>query len=304
MSPCHHVTMSPCHHGQSVNAVHSKKNDGHLQDPPFLEVLKIVIQIATNKSIANTTIIDCLDRLRSLIQAIQTITDKEAAERVTIDFLNGLKRVIQSKYFPENQEKILQDLMDAISSGQLKSKLWLLQTLKETNQSSLGTVFLCAGWYGLLPLFLLEDKYFSIQRVFLFDKDPLSILVSEDLNRHQVKNNWKFKSTKKDILQLDYTTVSFTTLKANKEETPVTVSPDTIINTACEHIKDFSLWWEKIPAKKLIILQSNNYFDIPLHVNCHASLEEFKKQAPMKHIIHEGVLDLEHYQRFLLIGLK
>ena len=219
-------------------------------------------------------------------------------------YMNGLQRIIRADYFKTNQEKILEGLDDATSFGQLKSKKWLLQVLKEKNQTSLGTVFVCAGWYGILPLLLLGDEEFSLKNVFLFDKDPLSIKVSEDINRPQVKGNWKFKATEKDILSLNYDIASFKTLKANGEEEILETSPDTIINTSCEHIKDFSLWWRKIPEKKLVILQSNNYFDIPFHVNCSSSLEEFKKNAPMKNLLYEGELDLDDYKRFLLVGFK
>ena len=216
----------------------------------------------------------------------------------------GLRRVIRSEYFEENHKEILKGLEDATSYGQLESKKWLLKMLKEKNQTSLGVVFVCAGWYGLLPMFFLSDKDFSIQRMFLFDKDPLSIKVSEDLNRSYVRADWKFKATQKDILSLNYKMASFETLKANSQPELLKITPDTIINTSCEHIKDFSLWWSKIPENKLVILQSNDYFDIPFHINCHSSLEEFKKAAPMKRLIYEGVLDLKAYRRFLLIGFK
>ena len=35
--------------------------------------------------------------------------------------------------------------------------------------------------------------------------------------------------------------------------------PNTIINTSCEHIVNFDEWYRKIPAGKLVILQSNDY---------------------------------------------
>ena len=44
-------------------------------------------------------------------------------------------------------------------------------------------------------------------------------------------------------------------------------SPDTVINTSCEHIENFNEWYDKIPKGKIVILQTNNYFDFE-HVNC------------------------------------
>ena len=56
----------------------------------------------------------------------------------------------------------------------------------------------------------------------------------------------------------------FTTMRNNG--TPVATwdpgDPDTIINTSCEHIRNFNSWYNAIPQGKLLILQSNNFFKI------------------------------------------
>ena len=78
--------------------------------------------------------------------------------------------------------------------------------------------------------------------------------------------------------------------------------PDTIINTSCEHIEKFTEWFNAIPKGKLVALQTNNYFDLPEHVNCVKTLAEFKEQAPLSDVIFGGSLKLEKYTRFMLIG--
>ena len=80
--------------------------------------------------------------------------------------------------------------------------------------------------------------------------------------------------------------------------------PDTIINTSCEHIEKFTEWFNAIPRDKLVVLQSNNYFEIDDHINCVKNITEFKQQAPLSNIIYEGELELEKYTRFMLIGYK
>ena len=185
----------------------------------------------------------------------------------------------------------------------MESKIWLIQTLKEKKLLNLETVFICAGWYGLLAFFLLNDKHFSIKQIFNFEIDTLSVPVSEDLNRESVKDNWKFKAVLEDILDLNYQSAQFNTLKANGESQKLSLSPDTIINTACEHISNFNSWWTLLPKEKLIILQSNNFYESADHNNCVKSLKEFKNQAPL-HLIYEGELALEKYTRFMLIGYK
>ena len=221
-----------------------------------------------------------------------------------MDCLEGFRRIFNSDYFKFHQKEILTNFINATSTGQLTSKIWLIETLKTLNLQPLGIGFLCAGWYGLLAFFLLREKSLCFNRIFLFEKDPLSVKVAEDLNRKSVKDNWQFKATLKNILYIDYSNETFNTLKANGETQILTFNPDTIINTSCEHIKDFDLWWTKIPQGKLVILQSNNYKEISDHVNCVSSLEEFKKQAPMNCIHYEGILDLKTYKRFMLIGCK
>ena len=231
---------------------------------------------------------------------------KKTSDEITsclILYIEGIMRVFRSEYFLSNDKTIVKNLEDAFSKGQLKSKFWLIQKLKDHNLSSLGCVFSCAGWYGALPFLLMTDSYFSTKQCFLFEKDPLSVKISEDLNRHFVKENWKFKASLQNILDLDYSNACFNTLKADGTTQEIQAIPDTIINTACEHIEDFGLWWSQIPLRTQVILQNNDYFDLPDHINCVSSLKEFKKQADMD-FLYEGVLDLGAYRRFMLIGHK
>ena len=53
-----------------------------------------------------------------------------------------------------------------------------------------------------------------------------------------------------------------------------------------------------------LVLQSNDYFDCPEHVNCVADLAAFKTQVPMSEVHYEGTLRRRRYSRFMLIGLR
>ena len=81
-------------------------------------------------------------------------------------------------------------------------------------------------------------------------------------------------------------------------------SPNTIINTSCEHIENWSDWWNKIPKGKMCILQSNNYTDLPEHINCVKNTDHFKSIAPMTTNLYEGDLNLGKYIRYMIIGIK
>ena len=190
---------------------------------------------------------------------------------------------------------------DCFSRGQLLSKKWLTDTLKELN-ADLGVVFLCAGWYATIVPMLVENNIrFNLIRS--FDIDPTVWTIAETFNK-PLLDGWKFKAQTKDIMDIDYTRNVYTTIKSNGETEELKDVPDTIVNTSCEHISNFAEWYDKIPAGKLVILQSNNYFEVDDHVNCSADLDAFSKSAVMDNVLYEGELQLEKYTRFMKIGYK
>ena len=91
---------------------------------------------------------------------------------------------------------------------------------------------------------------------------------------------------------------------SNSKQVQMRDNPDTIINTSCEHIPNFTEWYNKIPVGKLVVLQSNNYFEVDEHVNCSVDLEDFSRQTSMSSTLYEGELQLEKYTRFMKIGYK
>ncbi|MBF83636.1 MAG: hypothetical protein CL489_04085 [Acidobacteria bacterium] len=197
------------------------------------------------------------------------------------------------------KEKPEYNLHDAFTQGQLRSKLWLLKHLRGMD---LGTVFICAGWYGTLARTMFENEHVHFDKIRSFDIDPKCAEVADTINRSWVKDAWQYKSSTLDIHDLNYTDSKYKVKKANGTYEVLTDSPNTIINTSCEHIKNFDDWFNLIPADKLVALQSNDYFEIQDHVNCVNSLDEFKQQAPLSNIIYEGKLELEKYTRYMIIG--
>ena len=187
---------------------------------------------------------------------------------------------------------------DALSQGQIKSKQWLLEILQGID---LGMVFICAGWYGILAIMMFEDENIFVNKIRSFDIDDNCWKIAEDFNRPWTKDNWKFKASTLDITTMQFPT-KHKTYRANGTSLILDEMPDTIINTSCEHIENFTDWVNLIPSGKLVALQSNNYFELPEHVNCVKDINEFKQQAPLSNIIYEGELELEKYTRYMLIG--
>ena len=97
------------------------------------------------------------------------------------------------KAFKFNHNK----LKDALSEGQLNSKLWLLDKIKGID---LGTVFICAGWYGVLATMMFEDENVYVDKIRSFDIDDDCWKVAEDLNEPWKADNWTFKATTLDIV--------------------------------------------------------------------------------------------------------
>jgi hypothetical protein len=190
---------------------------------------------------------------------------------------------------------------DCLSQGQLKSKIWLIEELQKLDLN-LGTVFLCAGWYATLATMIFENNL-RVEKIRSFDIDSSCVDIAERFNKPWEIDSWKFKAVTKNNHEINYNR-DFYEVKKPDGLAILNDSPDTIINTSCEHIDNFDTWYNSIPGNKLIILQTNNYFEIEDHVNCSASLEEFEFSTPMANCLYSGSLELPKYTRFMRIGYK
>ena len=193
---------------------------------------------------------------------------------------------------------------DCFSRGQLQSKLWLVHELKKCNVD-LGTVFLCAGWYATLATMLFESNI-KLDNVRSFDIDPSCVDIAEVFNKPWFTDQWRFKSITQDIMDIDYNehTWQYWSNANNRMSYPITDSPNTVINTSCEHIENFTEWYAKIPNGKLVILQSNNFFEVDEHVNCSIDIDDFSRQTPLNSVLYSDSLQLEKYTRYMRIGYK
>jgi len=192
---------------------------------------------------------------------------------------------------------------DCFARGQLESKLWLVRELQQCD-IPLGTVFICAGWYATIATMLFESDI-EVDKIRSFDMDTTCASIAEVFNKPWVVDAWKFKASYKDIHDIDFTgKTPYSVYKSNGEEQLLLDSPDTILNTSCEHIENFEEWYAKIPDGKLVILQSNNFYDVEEHVNCVADVDEFINTAPMSTVLYSGELALPKYNRFMIIGYK
>lgn len=223
----------------------------------------------------------------------------------SLSILNGLEMLYPNTIIPQLKRTLdmfpysEKPFRDALSLGQLKSKLWLIDNLPD----NLGTVFICAGWYGSLAALMFERARDKFAKIRSFDIDNDCAQIADNMNRPWVMDGWQFKASTLNILEMSYPT-TYVTYRVNGTSLELTEMPDTIINTSCEHLADFVVWYSKIPNNTLIILQANDYHEIDEHVNTYNTLAEFSANAPMATVLYEGELELPKYNRFMKIGYK
>ena len=143
---------------------------------------------------------------------------------------------------------------------------------------------MCAGWYGTLATMLFESKI-PLNKIRSFDLDPSCVEIAEIFNKKWVVDNWKFKTITQDINEINFSMHTYNVKRADGSKCELSDSPDTIINTSCEHIENFAEWYDKIPEGKLVILQNNNFFEVDEHINCVNDLDDFASQAPLSEIL-------------------
>lgn len=173
----------------------------------------------------------------------------------------------------------VKSIINSVNDNQIKNKLWLINKLKPflsiyTNPK----IVIAAGWHGLLA-HLLDDK----DNITSFDIDDKCAEIKLFDNVHYKTN---------DIA------------KHNPE------NHDILICTSCEHITDDLIltWIKRKKENSIVVLQSNDYFEIEDHINCKKSLSNFKRTLLEKaknkkmdlRVINSYELEMPKYTRFML----
>lgn len=191
---------------------------------------------------------------------------------------------------------------DCMSRSQIRCKKWLVEEVAKHN-IDLGTVFLCAGWYGILAMMIFESNI-QLTKIRNFDIDENCKSIAEKINLPWIMDDWKYKHCVQDIHQINYDTHVYNVIRGDGSVCELTDSPDTIINTSCEHIENFTSWYQSIPNGKFVVLQTNNYTELAEHINCVENVEQFVQQTPMSKRLYQGQLETPKYTRFMTFGYK
>ena len=174
------------------------------------------------------------------------------------------------------------DLLDSFSPNQFKSKLTLINHIKDLNILNKDSEIVIFGsWYGsiLIPAF-----YNDVKKITAIDLDPKVISKA----KYKIFKDYNVDFITKDVFDW-------------APDSSRIKNTDLIINTSCEHMP--SMKKLELDTNAYFAFTSNNMYDIEGHINCVSSIEEFKWQLPdnAKVIKEDRIVD-DRGTRFILIG--
>ena len=193
----------------------------------------------------------------------------------------------ESQYGVDDLYRI-KDIIHSLDDNHWDGKKWLVDTLTPIHVKLFGLdgtskIYIAGGWYGLLAHLL--RKTFPKNHIVCGDIDPTS-----EHYAHKLFYDRRIEFKVEDCLDSN------------------DLDADVIINTSCEHMEsdDLKKFILKKPKESIIVLQTNDFYDLDSHINCYPNLEEFKKFVlPLlskKWIISESSLNLDGFTRFMIIG--
>lgn len=204
------------------------------------------------------------------------------------DLTRGLAAYSQSDLFANIARVIAKhpdaDIANAFNHKQVACKMWAREELFKACGGRFDKVWVLGGWYGVLAAMLFDDPRFNIQLLENIDLEASVEPVALTLNRAA---GARFRAVTADMYALDYTDGK----------------PDLAVNTSCEHIPDVRGWLDMLPRGTRVLLQSNDYFSEPTHINCVASLADFETMTGLDELLYAGELPQKKYTRFMLIGV-
>jgi len=173
--------------------------------------------------------------------------------------------------------------LESFWKGQVHSKQWLIETLEKFVRHP-HSIVIYGGWNGVLASLIFNSEL-KTRHITSVDIDPTCEEIATTINK-PYEMNGMFCAVTADM--------------CNYNE-----PADVVINTSCEHItqEQYEQWLSNVPDTSLIVLQSNNYFDIDEHIRCSSNLDEFTSMSKIKPL-WRGNFDTPKYTRFMIIGRK
>jgi hypothetical protein len=176
--------------------------------------------------------------------------------------------------------------LESFWKGQINSKIWLIDKLSSFVNPAENNIVIHGGWNGVLASLIFQSSI------------KVKNIISIDINT-------ECENTANIINRIESIDGRFTAVTCNMVDYTYTSTPDIVVNTSCEHISQetYDRWISNIPKDTIIVLQSNNYFDLEEHIRCARDLDDFELQSNIR-ILFRSELQLPKYKRFMLIGYK
>lgn len=174
--------------------------------------------------------------------------------------------------------------LESFWKGQVNSKVWLIEHLRDYASPVPNMVVIHGGWNGVLSS-LLFNSSISVKHITSVDIDPTCEETAKTMNKRQEMEG-KFSALTNDMCTHKY-------------------DADIVINTSCEHVTDEQLaqWFSNIPNTALVVMQSNNYFELEEHINCVHSAKELANKVKFSEF-KTFEFETPKYTRFMVIGKK
>ena len=280
----------------------------------ILDALKNIVAVETDPDLFLLfKVLQAIDPECEEVGLLKSNTLMKTKMADTVDFITGSGYII-----PQNMKKMINRfegdaLTDAFSRGQLRSKKWLIDMVTALEIDLGDTIYVCAGWYGVLSALMFER--IDAKNIYSFDIDPSTDNPADTLNKEYIMDNMRFKSFVSDVRELKcesqtlpvnhYKYSDATTFEKTSTMHEI-AAPTCVINTSCEHIEDFDVWFSSIPKGTLVIMQNNNFVehDDDTVVNTIGHEDAWSDKLNLSEVIFKGTLNLEKYDRYMVIGRK
>ena len=280
----------------------------------ILDALKNIVAVETDPDLFLLfKVLQAIDPECEEVGLLKSNTLMKTKMADTVDFITGSRYII-----PQNMKKMINRfegdaLTDAFSRGQLRSKKWLIDMVTALEIDLGDTIYVCAGWYGVLSALMFER--IDAKNIYSFDIDPSTDNPADTLNKEYIMDNMRFKSFVSDVRELKcesqtlpvnhYKYSDATTFEKTSTMHEI-AAPTCVINTSCEHIEDFDVWFSSIPKGTLVIMQNNNFVehDDDTVVNTIGHEDAWSDKLNLSEVIFKGTLNLEKYDRYMVIGRK
>jgi hypothetical protein len=181
---------------------------------------------------------------------------------------------------------------DSVSHGQIKSKLWLCESI-EPYLPIKSSIAILGSWYNMLGFMLLTRNNKTYDSIVGIDQDESAVQISNKiLNYWVIEHDTKFRSINADVNSVTLNNYNV------------------IINCSPEHMENID-WFTNIQAGSLVCIQTSNVTDpnYPwLIKNPSPDINSFVSKYPLKETLFLDTLPIRYkdwgYDRYMLIGIK